>query len=73
MITHITIEIDGKEFKLTPEKAERLYNELHKLYGLKGVQIGPYIAPTQPYKHPWEQLPIMWGSGTTTINKVVLP
>ena len=69
MIKHIVIEIDGKEFKLTPDKAEKLYDELHKLYGSKNqipVPFGPYIPPVEPYAYPWTIKPVItYGDGTT--------
>ena len=73
MIKHIVIDIDGKEFKLTPDKAEKLYDELHKLYGAKNqmsIPFGPYTPP-EPYKYPWEQLPITYGDGTTITSDVI--
>ena len=68
MIKHIIIEIDEKAFKLSPDKAEKLYDELHKLYGQKNIQPIPfpfYTPSTEPYRYPWEQLPITYGDGTT--------
>ena len=74
MIKHIVIDIDGKEIKLTSEKAEKLYDELHKLYGQKNITsipFGPYTPPTEPYKYPWEQLPITYGDGTTSTSEII--
>ena len=67
MIKYIVIEIDGKELKLSPDKAEKLYDELHKLYGQKSIQFGPYIPPTEPYRHPWtpDGPHIPWGPNST--------
>lgn len=70
MIKYVVIEIDGKELKLSPDKAEELYDELHKLYGQKNVQsipFGPYSPPIEPYTYPWtsDKPIITWGPNST--------
>lgn len=67
MIKHIVIEIDGKELKITPDKAEKLYNELHKLYGQKNAPYIPYTPPIEPYTYPWttDKHIITWGPNST--------
>ena len=70
MVKYIIIEIDGKELTLSSDKAEKLYDELHKLYGSKNqmpVPFGPYDPPIEPYKYPWDsdKPVITWGPNST--------
>lgn len=63
MIKKIIIEIDKKEITLTPKQAEKLFDELGKLYG-KEKEYVPYY-PYYPYTRPYISDPI-WTWGTST-------
>lgn len=45
----ILIESNGKTFEITMDEAEKLYNELHKMFGRKSIQYVPYTEPYKPY------------------------
>ena len=70
MSKYVVIELDGKELKLSPDKAEKLYDKLHKLYGQKNSPYIPYTLPIEPYKYPCtlDKFIISWGPNSTYID-----
>lgn len=54
----ILINIAGKNFEVSPQEAERIYNELGKLFGKKqdqSIPYNPYVTPYNPDRIWWEE------------------
>lgn len=72
----IVIEIKGKEVKLSPDEAEKLYLDLDKIFGKNPYPIYPYYPyPYYPYRSDWmwtkiEPYPstFTWGNDTNLIT-----
>jgi|APSaa5957512622_1039677.scaffolds.fasta_scaffold36307_4 hypothetical protein len=56
MIKEIVIDIDGKDVKLSKEKALKLRNDLNELFGKDNYYP---VYPTYPYD-PWRTVPNQW-------------
>jgi len=69
MIKKIILDLEGKEVNLSVEEAERLYNDLGRVFGRRDFIPYP-VYPYIPYSYP-EPYKIVWDTGSTYESSAV--
>ncbi|MFA7100696.1 MAG: hypothetical protein WC196_02895 [Bacilli bacterium] len=63
----ITLDIEGKEIKLTPEQAKKLHNALAELFAPKEKEVSVPYPVYHPYRIWWGDSNPMWSGGYGTL------
>jgi hypothetical protein len=58
----ITLDIEGKEIKLTPDQAKKLHEALAELFAPKEKTVGVPYPIYYPYRIWWQDNNPWWGS-----------
>ena len=74
IIEKLTLNIAGQKIELSPDQAQRLYNELHALFGSRGYGYYPYYPYTTPYTAPYTPYtsPLTVSNGAATHRTITV-